>query len=77
MSILYPLILLKTRLQSARRSQDIPSHVTDVRCTVETPLDIARGIVKRDGIVGLYQGLEAQILKGIISQSVTFSMKQR
>lgn len=42
-----------------------------------SPLEIAEGVIRRDGVAGLYQGLQAQLLKGIISQGLTLSIKQR
>lgn len=42
-----------------------------------SPLEIAEGVIRRDGVSGLYQGLQAQLLKGIISQGLTLSIKQR
>lgn len=41
------------------------------------PFEIAEGVIRRDGVAGLYQGLQAQLLKGIISQGLTLSIKQR
>lgn len=78
-AILYPLILLKTRLQSARRksSTDLLSGDNKPRESNVSIYEVARGIVKAEGVTGLYQGLEAQLLKGIVTQGITLSAKQR
>ncbi|KAF8317602.1 mitochondrial carrier [Clavulina sp. PMI_390] len=78
-SVLYPIILLKTRLQTARRTKELPtvtSQSVQERPSVD-PISVAKRILKQEGLGGLYQGLEVQLLKGIISQGITFSMKQR
>ncbi|KAI0753457.1 mitochondrial carrier domain-containing protein [Daedaleopsis nitida] len=72
LTILYPLLLAKVRVQAARSkaSKDgtkAPSSITSVWATA----------VRTDGLAGLYQALGAQILKGFVSQGVTMLVKQR
>lgn len=81
--MLYPLILLKARLQAARKNSepalsggDNKSHPPRKHAKQST-FDVARGIVNVDGLSGLYRGLEAQLLKGIVTQGITLSGKQR
>ncbi|KAJ7270129.1 mitochondrial carrier domain-containing protein [Mycena haematopus] len=79
-SILYPLMLAKTRLQasSATSMREVlhdaytgkgRSHTADTLPT--------KSPSKNSGIPGLYQGLEMQIVKGFLSQGVTFLVKGR
>ncbi|PSR71701.1 hypothetical protein PHLCEN_2v12405 [Hermanssonia centrifuga] len=65
--LLYPLILAKTRLQ-VHRKQGASS---------ETMFSIWKRALLREGIPGAYQGLEAQIVKGFVSQGITMMVKQR
>lgn len=70
-SMLYPLILAKTRVQLAKSSSSRKSRVT----TRQVLYDEYR---RKGGFPGgLYQGLEAQIAKGFLSQGITFMVKQR
>ncbi|TDL23085.1 mitochondrial carrier [Rickenella mellea] len=61
-AILYPLMLAKTRLQTSR-SRSI--------------MDLWKAAYKRDGLAGLYQGVEVQLLKGFLNQGLTMATKQR
>ena len=65
--ILYPLILAKTRLQAHKKKGN--GDVTMMR--------IWSAALEREGIQGLYQGLDAQIMKGFVNQGVTMMVKQR
>ncbi|TFY80903.1 hypothetical protein EWM64_g3113 [Hericium alpestre] len=69
-TLLYPLILAKTRLQLAKSS---PSSEP------ATMFSVLRTAYRReDGFPGgLYQGLEGQIVKGFLSQGITLMVKQR
>ncbi|EPQ55335.1 mitochondrial carrier [Gloeophyllum trabeum ATCC 11539] len=66
-TILYPLILAKTRLQTSRLTSSSLSSASYIWSSA----------YKRDGLRGLYQGLEVTILKGFLSQGVTMMVKQR
>jgi len=65
-TLLYPLMLIKTRLQS--------SHNMDGGTSISK---IIREVVQRKGILGLYDGLNIQLLKGIVNQGLTMMTKQR
>ncbi|KAJ7725077.1 mitochondrial carrier domain-containing protein [Mycena metata] len=78
-TILYPLMLAKTRLQasSATSMGEVlhDAYTGKGRSTRRLP-----GVqiqTKNPGIPGLYQGLEMQIVKGFLSQGVTFLVKGR
>ena len=71
-AILYPLMLAKTRLQVHRREASESGAVES-----ESMLSVWRKAYGQEGWVGIYQGLEAQILKGFVSQGVTMMVKQR
>ncbi|KIM82454.1 hypothetical protein PILCRDRAFT_820297 [Piloderma croceum F 1598] len=70
---LYPLMLAKTRIQTARSS---PPPVS-TRKTSLTILQIWTTALQCEGLNGLYQGLEAQVIKGVVSQGVTLMIKTR
>ncbi|KAJ8076775.1 hypothetical protein AAF712_000395 [Marasmius tenuissimus] len=69
-SILYPLILAKTRLQAYKKRK------ADTVALSSPPslLSVLEDAYRRDE---LYQGLEMQIFKGFVSQGVTFLVKGR
>ncbi|UZJ53181.1 hypothetical protein CBS101457_002501 [Exobasidium rhododendri] len=67
-ALLFPLILSKTRLQWRSPSG---------RKMYKSLLDVLRKTVKRNGVSGLYQGLESQLLKGLVSHGTTMVVKQR
>ncbi|KAF7294017.1 hypothetical protein MKEN_01447800 [Mycena kentingensis (nom. inval.)] len=76
--ILYPLMLAKTRLHatSATSMTQILKDAyagRDPHAAALTRVTSAGGA----GVAGLYQGLEMQIIKGFISQGVTFLVKGR
>ncbi|KAI0740655.1 mitochondrial carrier [Earliella scabrosa] len=72
LTILYPLLLAKVRVQAARskagnNGANVPSSMTQVWAAA----------IRNDGWGGLYQALGAQILKGFVNQGVTMLVKQR
>ncbi|PVF96585.1 mitochondrial carrier [Serendipita vermifera] len=64
-TLLYPLILAKTRLQSRPDSKSKSALAS-----------VLIDIVDRHGLAALYQGLLAQVLKGFLNQGVTIMLKQ-
>ncbi|TFK45029.1 mitochondrial carrier domain-containing protein [Crucibulum laeve] len=78
-TLLYPLILAKTRVQASSGSS-----MTEVLVDAYHGKHLSRKhgeeIVEnevKDGIAGIYQGLEMKTLKGFIGQGVTFLVKGR
>lgn len=67
-AILFPLMLSKTRLQWRSPSG---------RKVYRNLADVVRKTMRRNGIKGLYQGLESQLLKGLVSHGTTMVVKQR
>ena len=66
-TMLYPLLLAKVRVQASRaRSGHVPSMT-----------DVWAAALRSEGWRGLYAALGAQILKGFVSQGVTMLVKQR
>ena len=65
-------MLAKTRIQTARSSSLSPSQKETL-----TILQIWHSALEREGPKGLYQGLEAQVAKGVVSQGVTLMVKTR
>ena len=68
MTILYPLLLAKTRIQASRK---------DTQPGTRSMHDVWDSALRRQGPAGLYQGLEAQLLKGFLNQGLTMMIKQR
>ncbi|KAH9925952.1 mitochondrial carrier [Epithele typhae] len=68
-TLLYPLLLAKVRVQAAAGKGNAAK--------VPTIAEVWTSVVERDGWAGLYRALGAQILKGIMSQGVTMLVKQR
>lgn len=73
-TFLYPLILAKTRIQTARSSN---TQNTKMAPRQQNILEVWQTAYDREGFQGLYQGLESQVLKGIVSQGVTMMVKTR
>ncbi|TBU38829.1 mitochondrial carrier [Dichomitus squalens] len=66
-TILYPLLLAKVRVQASRtRSGHTPSMT-----------DVWAAALRAEGWLGLYAALGVQIVKGFVSQGVTMLVKQR
>ncbi|KAJ7590593.1 mitochondrial carrier domain-containing protein [Mycena floridula] len=83
-TLLYPLILAKTRLSvSSSANSSLASVLVDAyegrtEKSAGLPKDErAKRVKRQDGIAGLYQGLPIQIIKGFFSQGVTFLVKGR
>jgi uncharacterized membrane protein YfcA len=68
---LYPLVLIKALNQSG--AGDRKGKSRGRRGMIWT----AERIVDQEGVVGLYKGLEGQLLKGLVSQGVMMLVKQR
>ncbi|KAG0664236.1 hypothetical protein C6P46_001700 [Rhodotorula mucilaginosa] len=64
----YPLILAKTRLQFKAPTG---------RAMYRNLLDVFRKSFKRNGVAGLYQGVESKILLGFFSEGVKLLFKDR
>lgn len=56
---------------------DIESQKAKLREDKENVVSIWERIVRKEGIRGLYQGWEAQITKGCVSEGVKMMVKQR
>ncbi|RPD57349.1 mitochondrial carrier [Lentinus tigrinus ALCF2SS1-7] len=69
-TILYPLLLAKVRVQATRSRSGSEAHATSMT-------DVWLSAVRSEGWGGLYQALGVQILKGFVSQGVTMLVKQR
>jgi len=68
---LYPLVLIKALSQSGAGDRKGKSKAR--RGMIWT----AENIYQREGIAGLYKGLEGQLAKGLVSQGVMMLVKQR
>ncbi|PPR02615.1 hypothetical protein CVT24_002186 [Panaeolus cyanescens] len=85
--VTYPYIMAKVRIQA--RSADVEDAK---ECHAELPkphkyhhehskhvgaLDILARVWKREGFVGWYQGMQAQIIKAVLSQALLFMSKEQ
>lgn len=68
---LYPLVLIKALSQSGANDRE---GKTKARRGM---LSTANLIVEREGMSGLFKGLEGQLIKGLVSQGVMMLAKQR
>jgi solute carrier family 25 (peroxisomal adenine nucleotide transporter), member 17 len=76
-AILYPLILAKTRMQAiSPKSTDANGRKSSTLGALYNVLHHAYFDEGR-GLPGLYQGLQAQLVKGFINQGVSFLVKER
>jgi solute carrier family 25 (peroxisomal adenine nucleotide transporter), member 17 len=76
-SLLYPLILAKTRLQVHKKRSKQDANPTSRKEKAENMINIWGEIIRKEGVRGLYQGLEAQVTKGFVSEGVKMMVKQR
>lgn len=67
-AITYPLILAKTRLQFRSPTG---------RSVYRSTLHVFARTVKRQGVRGLYAGLEGQLVKGFMSEGLKQTLKAR
>ncbi|GAA5887723.1 hypothetical protein JCM5296_004470 [Sporobolomyces johnsonii] len=67
-AITYPLILAKTRLQFKSPTG---------RALYSSPIDVLRKAYAKQGISGLYSGVESQLLKGFLSEGAKLTIKDR
>lgn len=86
--VTYPYIMAKVRIQTrgsdARMAKEEglpapPHHAYHHSGKTKHPgaLDLLRGVYKREGFVGWYQGMSAQIIKAVISQALLFMSKDQ
>ncbi|KAJ4477351.1 mitochondrial carrier domain-containing protein [Lentinula aciculospora] len=86
--VTYPYIMAKVRIQA--RSADINvddlEHLGDIppphkyhHAKTKHPgaLDVLGKVLKREGVVGWYQGMQAQIIKAVLSQALLFMSKEQ
>ncbi|RYE97547.1 MAG: hypothetical protein EOO77_38850 [Oxalobacteraceae bacterium] len=66
---LYPLVLIKALSQSGADNKKGKSR--------NGMMTTASRIMEQEGVVGLYKGLEGQLVKGLVSQGVMMLVKQR
>ncbi|PWN51022.1 mitochondrial carrier [Violaceomyces palustris] len=67
-TLVFPLILCKTRLQWRSPSG---------RRVYTSLVDVLGKTIRRGGFSGLYQGLDSQLAKGVLGHGVTMVVKQR
>lgn len=72
--VTYPYILAKTRLQS--QSLSVKGGKSDKLTGVKgSAWRLLAEVLSREGVVGLFRGIEAQIVKAVLSQALLFVIK--
>ncbi|KIK55152.1 hypothetical protein GYMLUDRAFT_176121 [Collybiopsis luxurians FD-317 M1] len=88
--VTYPYIMAKVRIQarSADLDNEEPEHPTE-KSAPHIPhhtnpksrhpgaLDVLAKVWKREGVIGWYQGMQAQIIKAVLSQALLFMSKEQ
>ena len=69
--VTYPYIMAKTRLQWK------PTDPSDAKYQYTSAIDVLKKIVQSEGLIGLYQGLSAQISKAVLAQALLFVLKDK
>lgn len=67
--ITYPLLTVKTRMMSAKKTD------TDIRYT--SILDAVKQIATREGPLGFYQGIKTKIVQSVLAASLLFMCKEK
>ncbi|KAH7868373.1 mitochondrial carrier [Lentinula edodes] len=83
--VTYPYIMAKVRIQARSADihdddpKDIPPPHTYHHSGSKHPgaLDVLGKVFKREGFFGWYQGMEAQIVKAVLSQALLFMSKEQ
>jgi len=86
--VTYPYIMAKVRIQTRGSDAQMakeeglpapPHHANHHSANSKHPgaVDLLRVVYKREGLVGWYQGMSAQIIKAVISQALLFMSKDK
>ncbi|KAG6865793.1 hypothetical protein C0991_011785 [Blastosporella zonata] len=82
--VTYPYIMAKVRIQARSADADdgqeaspLCPHHTDPHSRHVGALQILARVLKKEGIIGWYQGMQAQITKAVISQALLFMSKEQ
>lgn len=67
--IMYPFLLAKTLMQASTKEGEDDAPKTMMECFSK--------LIKKEGIMGLYKGVQSELLRGVISSAVTMMMKER
>lgn len=67
-SITYPYIVIKSRMQLRQSSDDTIRY--------DSVFDGLRKIVKREGIQGLYKGIQSKLLQSVLTAAILFMAKE-
>ncbi|KAI0783858.1 adenine nucleotide transporter [Irpex lacteus] len=85
--VTYPYIMAKIRIQARSADTDeyrathaekpLPHHRHHEHSQHVGALTLLRRVLEKEGIAGWYQGMSAQILKGVINQALLFLLKEQ
>jgi len=80
--VTYPYIMAKVRIQARSADSDdgqdgLPHTLHHVNTKHAGAVRILARVLKREGFVGWYQGMQAQITKAVLSQALLFVSKEQ
>ncbi|KAI9271693.1 mitochondrial carrier domain-containing protein, partial [Phascolomyces articulosus] len=79
--VTYPVIFIRTNMvaDSSKKEQqeDEKEKGRSVQQQKEGMVALIKHVIQRDGVVGLYKGMRAQITKGFFNQGIMFMIKDR
>jgi len=80
--VTYPYIMAKVRIQArsadSEDGQEVLPHTPHHANTKHTgAMQILARVLKKEGFVGWYQGMQAQIIKAVLSQALLFMSKEQ
>ncbi|ORZ38008.1 mitochondrial carrier domain-containing protein [Catenaria anguillulae PL171] len=71
--VTYPYIMAKVRLQWKPPKE----HAHNPELQFKSAMDVLRKVLKAEGLVGWYKGMQPQILKAVLSQALLFVLKDK
>jgi len=78
--VTYPLIMAKIKLQwkpTKKENETEEERKDRLQKTYSGIIDVLKKSYKSNGIPGLYQGMQAQILKAVLTQAILFVSKEK
>ncbi|ORX72469.1 mitochondrial carrier [Linderina pennispora] len=72
--VTYPYIMAKVRLQWRPSKQELAVSGDEV--VYKSSADVLQKVLRREGIPGLYKGMQTQIIKAVITQALMLMIKE-
>ncbi|ORE01252.1 mitochondrial carrier [Rhizopus microsporus var. microsporus] len=70
--ITYPFIFLRTRMVSGKNDRE---KSEDEKVKTKGMVETLKEVVEKDGMIGLYKGMKAQLIKGFFNQGIMYMIK--